>query len=353
MNYSNKARLYKEAMNSQKKFKDDLTTVNGSSSSALKLEPAFLAEHEEALLAAGYIKQSCGGKEGKIVRWGYSSGSPTQKDRQINPTGPDGKTLTCRCCGSFRHLVAKCPHSRENTVKANKQQKQAGVNIGEDQQVVLFTGFQNGDITQLGIDARNCAVLDSACSSTICGKSWLENFLNSLTEVDKQKIKQTVGQRTFKFGGGERLKSKGEYSLPVVIAGKAVTIRTDVVESDIPLLLSRSAMKTAGVSDTAKIFGKDIALNLTTSGHYCIPIDREEKIPAEEIFSVNFGETGSKDRYKNLLKLQRQFAHPPLKKLKSLLEDAGHWTEDCQNILEDIVRNAMYVKCTCKPHHVQ
>ena len=40
-------------------------------------------------------------------------------------------------------------------------------------------------------------------------------------------------------------------------------------------------MKTAGVkmdleSDTAQIFDKDIALNLTTSGHYFIHIDRAE-----------------------------------------------------------------------------
>ena len=48
-------------------------------------------------------------------------------------------------------------------------------------------------------------------------------------------------------------------------------------------------MKTAGVkmdleSDTAQIFDKDIALNLTTSGHYCIPIDRTEKIPVQKVF---------------------------------------------------------------------
>ena len=51
----------------------------------------------------------------------------------------------------------------------------------------------------------------------------------------------------FKFGGGTRLKSKVEYSLPAVIAGKEVTIKTDTVDSDIPLLLLKTAMKTAGV----------------------------------------------------------------------------------------------------------
>jgi hypothetical protein len=46
----------------------------------------------------------------------------------------------------------------------------------------------------------------------------------------------------FKFGGWTRLKSDGEYELPVCMVGKQVRVKTDVVESDIPLLLSRSAI---------------------------------------------------------------------------------------------------------------
>ena len=292
MNYANKSTLYEEAMNSLKKFKGDITAGNGSSSSGIKLEPAFLAENEEALLAAGYVKQYRGGKPG---RGGYSHGNhaqAAQQDRQVNPLGPNGKPLTCRCCGSFRHLVVKCPQtcSWENTAKTCSEQ--AKVHISEDEQV-LVTGYHKGDISQLSIDARNCAVLDSACSSSVCGENWLEHYLNSLHETDKYKIQQTVGQRIFKFGGGERLKSKGEYSLPAVIAGKEVIIRTDVVESDIPLLLSRKAMKTAVKidlkRDTAMIFGKEIVLNLTSSGHYYITIGRQEKIPVEVREGWNLG----------------------------------------------------------------
>ena len=102
-----------------------------------------------------------------------------------------------------------------------------------------------------------------------------------------------------------------------------------------------------------RIFGKDISLNLTTSGHYCIPIDRAEKIAVEEVFSVNFGEMESAEKYKTMLKLHRQFAHPPLKKLKSLLEDAGRWNDDCQDILEDIGKKCnlckMYMKTPPRP----
>ena len=59
MNYDNKKTLYEEAQKSLKKFKGD--RESNSSSGAFKLEPTFLAENEEALLAAGYVK----GKRGK------------------------------------------------------------------------------------------------------------------------------------------------------------------------------------------------------------------------------------------------------------------------------------------------
>ena len=297
MNYANRETLYEEAKQSLKKFKGDITEGSISTAASVKLEPAFLAENEEALLAAGYYKQGQGKRSVRTGRGGYSRGGGQRGQgqearRKMNPTGPDGKPLTCRVCGSYRHLMKDCPDSWENIKK---------VNIVEDENVVLFTGYNKEEIYQLGVDARNCAILDSACSSTVCGQNWMDSYINSLNEVDRKKIKQTTGERTFKFGGGTRLKSRAEYCLPAVIAGKEVTIKTDVVGSDIPLLLSRTAMKRAGVkmdpeNDSATIFGKDIALNLTTSGHYCIPIDRTENIAVEEVFSVKLEEMGRQDK---------------------------------------------------------
>ena len=56
-------------------------------------------------------------------------------------------------------------------------------------------------------------------------------------------------------------------SLPAVITGKHVTIKTDVTNSDIPLIHARTTMQNASVKmdlehDRAEIFGQDIALNL-------------------------------------------------------------------------------------------
>ena len=60
---------------------------------------------------------------------------------------------------------------------------------------------------------------------------------------------------------------------------------TDVVDSDIPLLLSKPDMKRIGLqidmeNDTAKIFFKVIDLGTTPSGHYFTPI-RDCNIPVE------------------------------------------------------------------------
>ena len=117
MNYGNKNTLYEAAKSSLKKFKGGIAEEQDSLSSGIKLEPAFLAEHEEALLAAGYVKQFGGGKTGRWGKGGSNSnrhhGQAKQNSKKLNPVGPDGKVLTCRFCGSYRHFVADCPHNMD------------------------------------------------------------------------------------------------------------------------------------------------------------------------------------------------------------------------------------------------
>ena len=232
------------------------------------------------------------------------------------------------------------------------------INIAEEEHAVLFTSYNTEEVQRLGIDARNCAVLDSACSSTVCGDKWINNYIQSLDNRDRLKIKQRDSQKVFKCGGGTCLKSKCEFSLPAVIAGKEVTIKSDVVESDIPLLLSRTAMKKAAVkmdleNDTATIMAKGVALNLTTSGHYCIPIDKTEEVPVEIVCAVRLQELNKQDRYKTLLKLHRQFAHPPKKRLIALLKVAGVWQEHYEETVTQIEEKCelckIYAKTPSRP----
>ena len=191
-------------------------------------------------------------------------------------------------------------------------------------------------------------MLDSACSSTVCGQTWFNNYLESLTRDQREKITWKDSKKVFKFGGGTCLTSKGEYSIPAVLAERNVIIQTDIVESDIPLLLSRDSTKRASVkldleNDKAVIFGKEVALNLTTAGHYCVSIDRTDTIPVVEVNTVQ--ENGKEHLTKEkLLKLHRQFAHPPKKRLIALLKDANAWKEEYLETLSELEQNCNICK---------
>ena len=62
----------------------------------------------------------------------------------------------------------------------------------------------------------------------------------------------------------------------------------DVVSENIPCLLSKTALKRAGAilylhEDKINIFGKDITLDTTSSGHYAISLDNVEQQKNEAV----------------------------------------------------------------------
>ena len=66
-------------------------------------------------------------------------------------------------------------------------------------------------------------MLDSALSSTVCGESWMNDYLLSLTPEDREKVVVKESDILFKFGG-EKLKSVGRYMIPIVIVDKEVML---------------------------------------------------------------------------------------------------------------------------------
>ena len=144
----------------------------------------------------------------------------------------------------------------------------------DQENVVLLMIFNKENTDIFSMAAKNCAVLDSACLSTVCSAQWLEEYLVSLSESQNKRVKIANSGKIFKFSGGECLQSAGEFQIPAKLAGKDIYITTDVVESDVPLLISKSAMKKAGMelnleNETAEIYGVKIVLNETFSGQYC------------------------------------------------------------------------------------
>ena len=115
-------------------------------------------------------------------------------------------------------------------------------------------------------------------------------------------------------------------------------------------MLSLKALKAAKikldlVADSAEILGKTVALNHTSSSHYCVPIDKNE-IPVNDVFAVELSSLSEKERSHAFVKLHQQFAHPPIQKLINLLKDAKVWRDEYQKSLE-----MLYNRCElCKTY---
>ena len=126
------------------------------------------------------------------------------------------------------------------------------------------------------------AILDSGCTQTVCGKSWLEVFRETLSVEQNKNIELLPSQRTFKFGDGVVVKSLGKVSLPIVLKGIAgrVSIETDVIDKELPMLISKTSMKRANTTisfndhgnERVTMFNKEQHLYVSESGHLCIPL---------------------------------------------------------------------------------
>lgn len=120
-------------------------------------------------------------------------------------------------------------------------------------------------------------------------------------------------------------------------------IQVDEVDSDIPLLLGLKSLKGAGVKfdlerDEAVIFGRTVSLDFTSSGQYCIPID---KVQETSVFSVSLKKLDAGSRKKALDELHKQFVHLSSKRFIGLLQDANvcrdHFRNDVNQIYNDCV----------------
>ena len=136
--------------------------------------------------------------------------------------------------------------------------------------------------------------------------------------------------------------------IPARIGDKSVNICTDVVNTEIPLLLSRDAMKKAYteinfVTDTVKMFGVEQKVEITSSGHYALPLNQAGVIlkqAQEEKINVTLHVDNDEDKLKIAMKLHSQFGHPPKAKLAKLLERAGRGKDrELMNALDTIERH--------------
>ena len=98
-----------------------------------------------------------------------------------------------------------------------------------------------------------------------------------LSEDDRKTIVKSKSDRIFKFGDGKVVNAYERVTIPATIGSQKGVIECEVIDKNLPLLLSKDSMKKAGVminfvENNATINGEKIDLDTTSSGHYIIPL---------------------------------------------------------------------------------
>ena len=169
--------------------------------------------------------------------------------------------------------------------------------------------------------------LDTGCPQNVAGNVWADCFIGSLDTRTATKVKKIHSNNKFKFGGGRILQSLYCLEVPILLAGEESTLRFDVVQSDLPLLLGKQTMKkwnltirTGDDSAQLTIDGKvkEMALFTSASGHWCVNIQPCFPVDAVSIlFSVS-GLTKA-EKQQAAARLHRQYCHPAFSFLKKVL----------------------------------
>ena len=360
------------------------SSISSSSMSNVKVEEINCAEEETYFVKRGSFPQNSNMRRNVPNQQGQNRSkfyqSSSRKGR--NPVDNQGKVLRCHHCESVNHLANACPdrqgtanrtYAVEDCSSAVEECSSDVVDcmLAEDEiSIVLFQDNFDDPKKMDGLlsQSRNSAVLDcGAGGKSVCGDKWLDDYKCNLPESEKE-IEVSGSDGVYRFGDGVRTEAIASAKIPAVVGPKKVIIDADVLDRDIPLLLSRKSMKKANMTinfanDTADVFGKNFPLNVTKSGHYTLPlcptsqllqrIDRDEAriilnieaspealcnapplqalpdIEANQVISILLTVTDPSDKTAVATKLHISFAHATVAQMLRLLKAAGQpWCSD-------------------------
>ena len=89
--------------------------------------------------------------------------------------------------------------------------------------------------------------VDTGCKSTIMGELWLANVLGSMKRKELNETIQTENKSVGVFWFGiQKVTSKRTFELPIEIGNLKVSLKTEIVDGDIPWLVGTESLKKNG-----------------------------------------------------------------------------------------------------------
>ena len=160
------------------------------------------------------------------------SSSSRMSPKGKNPLDSDGEITRCHHCQSINHWMPNCPD-----LAAEKVSEDTLFN----HEVILCEGsLDTPMVNDLVAESLNCALLDSGASKNVCGRLWLDLYVDSLPESEKMKLKSEPSGSVFRFGDGNKVESSKVVTIPATLGSRNISISTDVIDKDIPYEECRS-----------------------------------------------------------------------------------------------------------------
>ena len=249
-----------------------------------------------------------------------------------------GNQTRCSVCESINHWANNCPDRRDKDTYLVYE-------------IILHANRHSPEHMQTLVgETWNSGLLDCGATRTVCGSKWLEEYILSLSDEDKESVSYSPSNSVFRFGDGIRVQAKQSAKIPAYVGDTKLSFTTDIIDNDLPLLLSkpfmkRNKMKLDFDKDIAIFHGQTLPLRTTGTGHYALPLTKATQfinfvntLPHDDPNPPQINLILRKELTTNeiAIKLHRQFAHPPKERLQQLLRMSGPpWCHD-QNLYKAI-----------------
>ena len=251
-----------------------------SEEAAAELHEAFVAQESAKARYRDVIKAR--GVDPETLKGNKKSGDELSRQQLDDRLAQAKLRSYCAGCGrrGHWHKDAECPLNKPGNAShkprgAQDHQVHTTTLASEAQSDVVEVAYMVGD---LGGD-RLLAITDTACSKSVMGQRWLESYL---------KLSKDVGVDTqfldchddFRFGASKLFHASFSATIMIQIRSRVFMLRASVVQGEVPLLMSRSALSKLGMvydledhSAQFKHLGiNKFSLMTTDSGHPAIPV---------------------------------------------------------------------------------
>lgn len=95
-----------------------------------------------------------------------------------NPLNRYGRRSKCAVCQSKFHWAKDCPHRGEQV----KLTEESNTNDTEECNITLYTKELPTEAEIFMTECFGPAIIDTACTRTVCGQEWLDDYVAGLTK---------------------------------------------------------------------------------------------------------------------------------------------------------------------------